>query len=197
MAPPPENRISPLAAVLAWLWPGLGHISLGERRRGFLIMFGVLFLFVTGLLVGGIDCVDRRHDRLWFLAQSVCGPIALGTDLVNQRFIQRLPADWRQRPAPPQRDDGRSPQMVQELDWRPGRDPELLERYAESDTALLAAQRRIGLGRASEMGTLFIALAGLMNLVVILDALYARAPAPDPTPPPQPTPSRDTGSADP
>lgn len=175
MARPPENRISPTAAVLAWLWPGLGHISLGERRRGLLIMFGILFLFVSGLLVGGIDCVDRRHDRLWFLAQSVCGPIVLGTDLINQRFIQRLPADWREDPPPPRRDDGRSSAVVQDLDWRPGRDPEILRRYAENDTELLAAHHRIGLGRASEMGTLFIALAGLMNLVVILDALYVRA----------------------
>ena len=34
--------------------------------------------------------------------------------------------------------------------------------------------RRIGLGRVNEMGTLFIALAGLMNLVVVLDALCYR-----------------------
>ena len=32
--------------------------------------------------------------------------------------------------------------------------------------------RAVSLGRVNEMGTLFIALAGLMNLIVILDALY-------------------------
>ena len=36
-----------------------------------------------------------------------------------------------------------------------------------------------GLGRVNDMGTLFIALAGLMNLVVILDALHF-APKPQP-----------------
>jgi hypothetical protein len=133
--------------VLAWLWPGLGHISLGERRRGVLVMFGVLFLFVAGLLVGGLDCVDRRNDRLWFLAQGLCGPLVVVTDLANQRFVQNVPTDFRQGTA------ARSAFT--------GGDPDLARRL-----------HRIGLGRVNEMGTLFVALAGLMNLVVILDALY-------------------------
>ena len=60
---PDEARFSPLAAFLAWLWPGLGHISLGEKKRGLYIMFGVLFLFVCGVLVGGIDAVDRQVSK--------------------------------------------------------------------------------------------------------------------------------------
>ena len=46
-------------------------------------------------------------------------------------------------------------------------------RFLAGDTTLLAALRRIGFGRVAEMGTLFVALAGLMNVVVILDVLYA------------------------
>lgn len=47
-----------------------------------------------------------------------------------------------------------------------------------------------GLGRVNEMGTLFIALAGLMNLVVILDALHFH-PKPNPSEPdPVPVPKR-------
>jgi hypothetical protein len=119
--------LRPSAALLAFLWPGLGHISLGDRKRGLLIMFGVLFLFVSGLLIGGVDAVDLKRDRLWFLAQSVCGPITFAADFTNQNYIKKLP-------------------QAQQLDTT-------------------------SLGRVNEMGTLFIALAGLMNLVVILDAL--------------------------
>ncbi|MCI0363461.1 MAG: hypothetical protein L0219_06230, partial [Phycisphaerales bacterium] len=119
----------------AWIWPGLGHLSMGHRRRGMLIMFGVLFLFVGGVLIGGVDCVDRKQDFLWFLAQSVCGPIAFAVDLINQLFVKRM-----------------------------------------SDEARLFT---IGLNKPNEMGTLFGALAGLMNLVVILDALQG-APHADP-----------------
>lgn len=125
-----EARFSPLAAFLAWIWPGLGHISLGEKKRGAYIMIGVFFLFVSGLLVGGFDAVDRLSgsDRLWFYAQGLCGPIAFAADFVNQNYVKQLPA------------------------------PDQL--------------RTQGLGRVNEMGTLFIALAGLMNLIVILDALH-------------------------
>jgi hypothetical protein len=125
-----KREFYPGAAALAWIWPGLGHISLGERRRGGLIMFGVLFLFLCGLLIGGVDVVDRQREWLWFLAQGLCGPIAFAADFVNQNYVQRAP------------------------------DPERLR----------------GLARVHEMGTLFIALAGLMNLVVILDALHFAPP---------------------
>jgi hypothetical protein len=135
-----ERDFNPMAAVLAWAWPGLGHISLGHPKRGFLIMFGVLFLYLGGLLIGGIDCVDRKSDRLWFVAQSVCGPLAFATDQVNQVYLKRLPTD----------------QQLQ----------------------------TIGLNKPNEMGTLFCALAGLMNLVVIIDALcFAPKPKESSAPP--------------
>ena len=164
--PHPQYALTPVAALLAWLWPGLGHISLGQRRRGFLIMFGMLFLFFTGLLVGGLDCVDRKHDPLWFMAQSGCGPLALAADWANQTLVQTLPAGWREAPLP-----GSNTLSLQQIEWQ--RDQELRRRFLDDDKTLLAALRRIGFGRVAEMGTLFVALAGLMNLVVILDVLYA------------------------
>lgn len=91
-------------------------------------MFGVLFLFLGGLLIGGIDSIDRKQDRLWFLAQGLNGPIAFVVNEVNQRVVKTQPA-------------------LQQLDTT-------------------------SLGRVNEMGTLFTALAGLMNLVVILDAMH-------------------------
>ncbi len=123
-----SKSFQPVAAVLAWLWPGLGHFSLGERKRGLLIMLGVLFLFVSGVLIGGFDAVDRERDRLWFLAQALCGPVAFGADFINQRHIKRLPEEEQ--------------------------------------------LRTTSLGHVNEMGTLFAALAGLMNLVVILDVIH-------------------------
>ena len=135
------GQFTPTAAILAWLWPGLGHIQLGERRRGFLVMFGVLFLFLGGVLIGGIDAVDRREDRLWFLAQLLCGPIAMVVDVANQSMLKRLPSDWETR-------------------------------YQQGDPDVRGQLRHKGLGHVNEMGTLYSALAGLMNLVAILDALH-------------------------
>lgn len=142
---------SPVAAVMAWVLPGLGHILLGERERGYRIMAGVLGLVFIGLLVGGIDCVDRRNDRLWFLAQGLCGPVAFAADAANQALVQSHVIDWSRR-----------------TDW---------DKFLSEDPEVLDDLRRVGIGRVNEMGTLFVALAGLMNLVVILDALF-RAPPP-------------------
>jgi len=134
-------QFTPLAAVLAWLLPGAGHLYLGERRRGWLIMGGVLSLFLGGVLIGGVDSVDSRQDRLWFCAQVLCGPIAVVTDIVNQTALGPLPPDW-------------------------------LARYEAGDADVRRRLRRKGLGHVNEMGTLYSALAGLMNLVAILDALH-------------------------
>lgn len=130
-----ERQFNPAAAVFAWLWPGAGHLSIGETRRGMMIMLGVLFLFAIGVLVGGVDSIDRKNDHLWFLAQSLCGPIAFAVDFINQQWLKTLPE--------------------------------------------AAQYATIGVNKPNEMGTLFSALAGLMNLVVILDAMFV-GPRPQP-----------------
>lgn len=126
----PEQPIQVGPAVLGWIVPGMGHIAIGHRRRGLLILIGVVFLVLCGVLVGGIDAVDHKNDGLWFIAQVWCGPIVVGVDLMNQAFVAPLPISQR---------------------------------------ATL-----VGLSHANEIGTLFIAMAGLMNFVVLLDVLHAK-----------------------
>jgi hypothetical protein len=146
-----DRALRPAAAILAWVFPGLGHISLGERKRGGLIMFGVLFLFLGGLLIGGVDVVDRRRDHLWFYAQMFCGPLAFAADFANQTLVARPPESWRGDPT-----------------WR--------QRYGARDPEVLGQLHGTSLAKVNEIGTLFVALAGLMNLVVMLDALHRPAP---------------------
>ena len=50
--------IQPVAAIAGWVFPGLGHIVNGNIRRGIAAMAGVLLLFVTGVLVGGVDAIE-------------------------------------------------------------------------------------------------------------------------------------------
>ncbi len=125
-----DQTFTPIAAVLAWLWPGLGHIMLGERRRGVMVMIGMLFLIIAGVLIGGVDVVDQRKDRLWFLAQAGCGPLVFGIDYAQSRLVRTEEQHIHRR----------------------------------------------AVGRVNEIGTLYIGLAGLMNLVVILDALHHPPP---------------------
>ena len=129
--PQSESTIRVGSVLLGWILPGMGHFSIGHRRRGLLIMSGVIFLVFCGALVGGIDAVDHKNDGLWFIAQVWCGPIVVAIDLMNQAWVASLPTSQR---------------------------------------ATL-----VGLSHANEIGTLFIAMAGLMNFVVLLDVLQAKS----------------------
>lgn len=95
--PPHEETFQPVAAALAFIVPGLGHVWLGERKRGLLIGAGVLGLFFGGLLIGGIDVVDRVSDKWWFYLQAGNGPVAFATDAIN-RNMQSTSINGNARP---------------------------------------------------------------------------------------------------
>ena len=136
------------AAVLGWFRPVLGHASLGDRRRGLFVGGGVLGLFLGGLLVGGLDVVDRREDHLWFLAQAGAGPVAWVADYANASLVA----------------SGRFGEMLE----APHPDP-----MAPRGTVVEVSSLK-SLAHPNEMGTLFAAMAGLMNVVAVLDAMSRR-----------------------
>lgn len=136
------------AAVLGWILPGLGHASLGDRRRGLLVGGGVLGLFFGGLLIGGLDVVDRREDHLWFLAQAGAGPVAWVADYANANLVA----------------SGRFGELLE----APHPDP-----MAPRGTVVEVSSLK-SLAHPNEMGTLFAAMAGLMNVVAVLDAMSRR-----------------------
>jgi hypothetical protein len=39
------------AGLLAWVWPGLGHLFLGRRGKGLVLMGSILVLFVMGVMM--------------------------------------------------------------------------------------------------------------------------------------------------
>lgn len=123
-----RRRLRPDAAVLAWVLPGLGHAYLGQKIRGLRIAMGMSVLILTGLFFGGVDVVDARQDRLWFLAQIPAGPIVIGTDVLNSQIAATGTEQDR-------------------VAWR-------------------------SLNNVNAIAVLSVALAGLMNIFVILDALY-------------------------
>ena len=141
----PASRTGWKAPLLAFLFPGAGHLSLGYRRRGLLAMTALVLMFAAGLFVGGVDAVDHEEDGPWFVAQSMYGPIAYGADWAN-RALLKTGKVGELLPTPPATDALGRPQ--------PGQ-------------ATVSSLR--GLGAANEFGTLFIALGGLMNLVLAMD----------------------------
>jgi hypothetical protein len=161
----PEPRLtSPdyVGGLAGAVFPGLGHLVRGRTRRGVLAMVGVMGLFLYGLLIGGIDAVDSREDKIWFYGAVLLGPTAFATDWVHQNHFKALdPSSGRLRTGNPGEvrstgDDGRAV-------WRSA--------TAEELAAGKGPPNGKGLGRLNEIAMLSIALAGMLNLIVFLDAL--------------------------
>jgi len=123
-------------------------------------------MFMAGLFIGGIDCVDRKEDFVWFLGQSLNGPIAFGVDYVYQNhFKVRDTVGGPPRSTRPVFQggkfayfEGRDPQNGLATVQAPGKPPPNVK----------------SLGHMNELGTLFTTIAGFMNLICIIDAGLGR-----------------------
>ena len=131
----PENKVSYVAGILAWLAPGLGHWRLGLRARGAVIFVSIMSLFVAGLAVGSIYVVHPKAEREWFVAQVLAGAPAIVTGIISSRSAE------------------------------------------EAVSATPAAERIPGIlpvvqTRGYDIGQIYVGVAGLLNLLCILDAVF-------------------------
>ena len=62
MSPPDSPPVKPphplIVALAGWALPGLGYALIGHRGRGITIGVTVVLLFVTGLLIGGVRALE-------------------------------------------------------------------------------------------------------------------------------------------
>ena len=168
---PPEH-FSPTGAVLGLILPGLGHWYLGYKSRALWIFGGVIGLFLTGLLVGGIDCVDRQEDPVWFIGQAMVGPIALGVDYAHQHYFKVI-----------DRGHLRSARPNEYRDPATGQPKDIVTDAGGQTHVDLGGGRIISpayppkvrsVGKIHDVGTLFGAIAGMMNLICLIDAAFRR-----------------------
>lgn len=154
------DRFQPVALVAAILLPGLGQFFLGFRARAACIAAGVLGLFFSGIFIGGLDSVDRREDGVWFIGQALVGPVVFATDYLHQTQFKGYIATGNPRMPEVLRSADPGESLVRGLDGRlhlaKGGVPPLVK----------------SVGRANEIGTLFSAIAGMLNLIVIIDAAF-------------------------
>lgn len=137
-APKHQAQFNPLAALAAWLVPGLGHVLIGERRRGLILMSTILALWLAGTLIGGISVFDRVQHQFWYLGQMLIAP-SIVLEITHNHVLREGPG----------------------IDPDPRTDPIFVPSY----------------GRVNEQGVLYTALAGLLNLLAIIDVVY-REPGP-------------------
>ena len=149
---PLKNRS--LAAFLAYLIPGLGHLYQGRTGKGILYAVCILGLYFAGLAMGDWRIVywrwvspvaDSEHFCFNYLGQFFAGLAAL-------------------------------PALIQAPLLHYGHDPIAWGFLAEpSQNQINALYPR--LGKMVEMGTLYTTVAGLLNVLAIFDAYEGPAHA--------------------
>jgi hypothetical protein len=139
-----------LAALLAWLWPGAGHLYQRRYGKGILFMVCILSTYFFGLALGAGQVVYASWDRVERRWQF---PLQLGVG---------LPA---------------SPAILQNLASRRGGDPPLGKNFmappqGASDMERMdeLSARHYKLNIRFELGTLYTMIAGLLNILAIWDA---------------------------
>ncbi len=69
---------APVAALLAWVLPGLGHWVIGERARGIIFFTVITVTFWAGIAVGGVrTTITPRDNGAWIAAQLCTGTQAV------------------------------------------------------------------------------------------------------------------------
>ncbi len=163
-----------LAAFLAWLFPGLGHIYQGRTGKGVLFLVCIVGTFFYGLYIGGgrvvyastapVFSMQFLHDRWQYVCQVGAGLPAMPALVQRQRLIEnKAPIfGWDNFMRPP-RDNplpGMPPfESVDETDRN--------HRVLHPDEL---AQWNYELGDNFEIGTVFTVIAGLLNILAIFDA---------------------------
>ncbi len=152
-----------IAGVLAWLVPGLGHYYQGRYFKAFLFAVCIIPTFLAGCYLGSSPEVGfarnvyyswREGDRrLFFFTQCGIGAAAIPALVQANRVNQGLPPFFRGAMSPPY-----LPSMGNVPPNFRGVPPTLDEIIGK-------------LGRYFEIGTIFTLVAGLLNLLVIFDAI--------------------------
>ncbi|MCB9840796.1 MAG: hypothetical protein H6809_03985 [Phycisphaeraceae bacterium] len=172
MANPPTYeplRFNPVAGVLAFLIPGAGHVYMGQATRGVLIGAGILGLFFGGMFIGGLSIVDSRsprmENRISYYGQVLVGPAAIIVDRLHQSMFKAV--DERTRTT---RALNPGEVIIPAGDPRNGRNVPIIARAADGTDEGPPYVK--SLGKVHEIGLLYTLVAGMLNLIVIIDAAF-------------------------
>ncbi len=150
--PPIDLKDRALAAFLAWLMPGAGHLYQGRRAKAALFFVCIFGTFAYGMFLGGGRVVYAQWEPAKFRRYPYLCQIGVGLPslpaLVAARRGSFLGMEGRyyvppETPGPGQRDGG----PMSELD-----------------------QLHFTYNRRFELGTVFTMIAGLLNVLAIYDA---------------------------
>jgi hypothetical protein len=186
--PSPPRELAPFAALLSYLVPGLGQIYQGRVGKGVLFLVCIYVLFFYGMFLGsGVAKVNGEEYRITSnvylpdTSASSTNPLNLPRLLLNlynrpqfaAQFwvgIAAWPAIWQYVNYDPRLEHG---------------DPLLGQYMREPDERTLNAVQTMN-DKVMDLGWVYTVIAGVLNVLVIYDALAGPAVLPAP---PAPTPT--------
>jgi hypothetical protein len=142
------------AGLLSWLVPGCGHFLLGHRGLGIICFVAISFAYWTGMAFGGfVSSVNTVTNRWLFIAELGCGGYTLPSLVISRSLENRV---------------------LRELQF--SRVPDQLVERDQYDAYLRTATHRgyMSYFPESDVALIYLSAAGLLNVLVILDAV-ARA----------------------
>lgn len=165
----PNAVPAPLVALSGWLLPGAGYFLIGEKARAVIAGTTIILTFVLGLLIGGVRVVDVPGYDANGLRKPSRGQggltVATTWALRTNPFDEILNKPWY---------------IAQTLVGP-------VNGVATWGSLSAAANgHHMSTARLFDIGTLYTAVAGMLNLLVILDATYRSTRPPEESPPPEP-----------
>lgn len=166
-----------VAAFLAWLVPGAGHLYQGRTGKGILFLVCILGTFFYGLYIGSgrvvyastADVFSRPFlDRWQYICQVGVGLPALPALVQRERIRSHKPPILSERLMRPPYDFNYPPpegEHATYLDSPDQTDPNHTVHNADE-----LAKWNYDYGEFFDIGTMFTVIAGLLNVLVIFDA---------------------------
>lgn len=160
-----------LAAFLAWLVPGLGHIYQGRTGKGILFSVCILGTFFYGLYIGDGRVVYAStepfpsraflKERWQYLCQLGVGLPALPALVQRNRMQDGKPPLF----GPSETNRFLRPPYEREFPTKDPTNPDHVVRHPDE-----LAKWNYELGDEFDIGTVYTVIAGLLNILVIFDA---------------------------
>jgi hypothetical protein len=152
MAPPdspsPIARQPFLVALAAWAVPGLGYGLIGDWARGLTVGITVILMFVGGLLIGGVRALEPPLDAKGEYPSFDPG---------------RLKSEVREKPW----------YVAQVLTGPLGIGSSYVSAWAgRPPTADGRPPGDLSHARVNEIGVLYTAVAGMLNLLAMIDSAH-------------------------
>lgn len=162
--PPP-----PLVALAGWVLPGLGYWLLGQRTRALIIGITILWLWVSGLAIGGVRILEvpKYNNQGQYIPARTKVAVAAPRGSVQQTRYRFEGSTLLQ-------EVGRKPWSIAQIMTGPVAivSGGASVWGAREDPSTGESRFPVPHSRMWEIPVLYTAVAGMLNLIAIIDSAY-------------------------